>query len=176
MSYTFAGSLTEKEVKQHLLHPFEVPAQATGLDIVLRFTPARVNDIRNMLCLTLFDPLGFRGAGHRGGDTHRVQLNYRQATPGYQPGPLPAGQWLVEIDTHMIMPGEPCHYQLEIAIRSSPDTLPEQAVPALSQHGAPAGRGPGWYRGDLHAHTRHSDVITKFRVWLRQPGSVISTL
>ena len=65
MNYTFAGVLTEKEVKQHLLHPFEVPAQAMGLEIVLQFSPARVNNISNMLCLTLFDPLGFRGAGQR---------------------------------------------------------------------------------------------------------------
>jgi hypothetical protein len=150
--------LTEKEVKQHLLHPFELPAQAIELDIILHFTPARVNNISNMLCLTLFDPLGFRGAGHRGGDTHRVQLSHSQATPGYQPGPLPAGQWTVEIDTHMIMPGEPCHYQLEIAIRTSPDTLSEQVERAASQSSPLApGRGPGWYRGDLHAHTRHSD-------------------
>ena len=116
MNYTFTGILTEKEVKQHLLHPFELPAQATGLEIVLQFTPARVSNIRNMLCLTLFDPLGFRGAGHRGENIHKVQLGQTQATPGYQPGSLPAGQWLVEIDTHMIMPGEPCHYHSRVSV------------------------------------------------------------
>lgn len=157
MNYTFSGVLTEKEVKQHLLHPFEVPAQATGLEIVLQFSPARVNNISNMLCLTLFDPLGFRGAGHRGGNIHRVQIDGAQATPGYQPGPLPSGQWTVEIDTHMIMPGEPCTYQLEIVIRTSPDMPPVQSRSDVLRRDTPAGRGPGWYRGDLHAHTRHSD-------------------
>src|SRR5262245_12943290 len=154
--YIFEDTLTEKAVKQHLLHPFEVPTQASQLQIQLQFTPAKVNNVSNMLCLTLFDPLGFRGEGHRGGNIHPVLLSPTQATPGYLPGPLPAGQWLVEIDTHMIMPGEPCRYRLEIVISATPEP-PPLLEPIRSQVATPAGRGPGWYRGDLHAHTHHSD-------------------
>src|SRR5262245_4953274 len=127
MNYIFEGILTEKDVKQHIFHPFEVPVQTTQLDLHLHFTPARVDNIDNMLCLTLFDPQGFRGAGYRGGDTHQVQLSFGQATPGYRPGPLPAGPWLVEIDTHMVLPGEPCRYRLTISLVTTGEALPQSS-------------------------------------------------
>jgi hypothetical protein len=113
-----------------------------------------MNGISNLIALTLFDPHGFRGAGHRGGDTHKVTLTAAAATPGYLPGPLPAGEWVVELDTHMIMPGEPLCYQLTVELSAGPalaDMPQSQRVVRAAQ------RGAGWYRGDLHTHTSHSD-------------------
>ena len=65
------------------------------------------------------------------------------------------------IDTHMIMPGEPVRYWLDVTVgarlrgrQSTP--APLQARPATAPR-----RGPGWYRGDLHTHTNHSDAETR---------------
>lgn len=158
----FSGQLTAADVKRHIPHEFTLPAGCTGLTIHLHFDPLRVADIRNMLTLTLFDPNGFRGAGHRGGNSHEVSLSHAQATPGYRPGPLPAGQWTVQIDTHMVMPGEECSYALSVEMHPTPPQVSQNAPlsfgpPALAAQRPVLKATPGWYRGDLHGHTIHSD-------------------
>src|SRR5687768_6977828 len=133
MHEQFEGNLTARDGKRHLTHGFLVPAQCDQIDIQLRFTPGAVNGIGNMLTLTVFDPQGFRGAGHRGGNVHVVHIDAATATPGYLPGPLPAGEWIAQIDTHMIMPGEPVHYWLEITV-----TAGSGEPPAVLTRPAPA--------------------------------------
>lgn len=156
MHYQFTGELTARDCKRHIAHAVDVPANQRQLEIKLQFTPAQVHGMSNMLTLTLFDANSFRGAGHRGGNIHEVRITTTSATPGYLAGPLPAGQWNVQIDTHMIMPGAPCHYTLEVT--SSAEEAANTSLPSwqAGQRVTPQ-RGPGWYRGDLHSHTDHSD-------------------
>jgi hypothetical protein len=150
----FAGTLTAGDSKRHIEYEFDVPGGTARLEMRLSYTPAQVDGISNMLTLSLFDPHGARGAGHRGGTAHAVTIDSSQATPGYSAGPLPAGRWSVAIDTHMVMPGAPCAYELEVATYAEA----QPAAAATPRRAAkPAQRGPGWYRGDLHGHTIHSD-------------------
>jgi hypothetical protein len=153
MHTVFEGVLSERDWKRHLSHVFEVPASATRLFIRLRFEPLVVDRVDNMLCLSLFDPTGFRGAGHRGGAQHDVVIDAASATPGYLPGPLPVGVWDAVIDTHMVVPGAACRYTLEIQTTDEPvaEPPPPPTPPSVKTPGR------GWYRGDLHAHTIHSD-------------------
>jgi len=143
-------------VKTHLEFGFDIPEAIESLELVFEFAPAIVQGTRNMVCLSLFDPEGFRGSGHRHGARHHVQLDAVYATPGYLPGDLPAGRWRVLAHTHMIMPGEPLTYSLTIKAAAAPTTQPRPQVstspPVLPE------RGPGWYRGNLHAHSDHSDA------------------
>lgn len=159
MHYQFEATLSHLDCKRHLPHPFTVPADSGQVELQLHFTPAKVHDIQNMLTLTLFDAHGFRGAGHRGGNSHAVRITPAAATPGYLAGALPAGEWIAQIDTHMIMPDEPCHYQLEISVTPAAAMQPAdlQVQPARPTPQLPP-RGPGWVRGDLHSHTNHSDA------------------
>ncbi|MEX1018712.1 MAG: CehA/McbA family metallohydrolase [Litorilinea sp.] len=178
MHYEFADTLTARDFKRHIPHSFQVPENCTGLSIRFHYAPPRVGDFRNMLTLTLFDSQGFRGAGHRHGDTHEVTLRsatgtaHASASPGYRPGALPAGEWTVQIDTHMILPnpdaGPECPYTL--TVDAEVDTSLDIAVHDDESTGVPEDRddaprfdfvansAPGWYRGDLHAHTFHSDA------------------
>ncbi len=169
MHYHFEGRLTARDCKRHIPHSFAVPAGQGRIDLRLRFAPYRVHRMANMLTLTVFDPAGFRGAGHRDGQDHRVSISLGDATPGYLPGPLPAGEWIAQVDTHMIMPGE-VTYGLDITIaeeatageraaaaRTAPGEWPRPFPAVKPSRGAPL-RGAGWYRGDLHTHTHHSDA------------------
>lgn len=153
MHTAFEGVLTERDWKRHISHPFEVPAGATRLFIRLRFDPPIIDGVKHMLCLSLFDPAGFRGAGHRSGAQHDVVIDAANATPGYIPGSLPSGLWDAVIDTHMVAPGAPCRYTLEIHTTDEPvaEPAPLPTVPLVRTPGR------GWRRGDLHAHTIHSD-------------------
>ena len=154
MHCSFQGRLTADDAKRYIVHAFEVPAGAGRLALRFNYEPGRVAGVKNLLCLSLFDPAGFRGAGHRGGSAQEVHVGAGRATPGYRPGALPPGRWLVEIDTHMIMPGAPCHYRLDISAQVEPGPAGDPPPPLAPQA---TGRGAGWYRGDLHAHTLHSD-------------------
>jgi len=164
MQTIFSDTLTDVDIKRHIPHHVDVPTNCTQLTIQLNFEPAAIDNIRNMLTLTLFDPTGFRGAGHRGGNNHLVEIRPTSATPGYRPGLLPAGQWIVQIDTHMILPGEPCRYTLSVTAERGHvemgnvelDEMP--TTPSNPRFEAVANPNSGWYRGDLHAHTIHSDA------------------
>ncbi len=154
--YSQSRVLTEADTKQHLVHRVPVPADTRALEIALHFEPHRVDGFHNMLTLTILGPDGFRGAGHRHGHDHIVNLSAAAATPGYLAGPITPGNWQVVIDTHMVMPGTPCRYELEVV---GLDEAPAADLrPASPRRPARALRGAGWYRGDLHAHTLHSDA------------------
>jgi hypothetical protein len=161
MDIQLTGVLTDGDSKQHIAHTFVVGAGAGAIRLHFTYAPKRGPAGLNLLTLTLFDPQGFRGAGHRHGDVQAetasdtVELRADRATPGYLPGPLPAGEWTLVIDTHLIVPGEPVSYTLQIATAPAAEGGPAAAEAAGPQPSSP--RGPGWYRGDLHAHTVHSD-------------------
>lgn len=158
MRYQFEGSLTTRDCKRHIPHRFVAPANSGQLEIQFRCAPAWMQDMANMLTLTLFDPDGFRGAGHRDGDSHQVRIGATGATPGYLPGPLPAGEWIVQIDTHRVMPGEAVHYWLDVTLTENASTESKTGLWPQALAGKTARQGAGWYRGDLHSHTNHSDA------------------
>jgi hypothetical protein len=157
MHQHYGGRLTAHDCKRHIPHPFTVPTNGGPIDIRLHYTPAEVYGISNLITLTVFDPHGFRGAGHRGGADHRVHIAVNSATPGYLPGSCSAGTWTVQIDTHMIMPGEDVHYELDIDIGENARGEIENLAASRTRRKDPL-RGAGWYRGDLHSHTYHSDA------------------
>ena len=151
----FEDNLTTRDCKRYIPHTFAVPSGYGRIDIDFRYAPQRVQGIKNLLTLTLFDPHGFRGAGHRSGTEHHVTLSASEATPGYRPGPLPEGIWTVEVDTHMVMPGEIVHFTLDVMLTEGvvgESVASNERVPVVARS------QPGWYRGDLHAHSDHSDA------------------
>lgn len=147
-------TLTEADCKTHLAHPLTMPAGATRLQVKLSFSPLTVEGQAgtNMLCLSLFDPSGCRGAGHARRN-NEIDLSAVYATPGYVAGPLAAGAWDVTVDVHMVVPTSHVTYHLtaEVSFEPQAGTAPQWPEGILST------RGAGWYRGNLHAHTIHSD-------------------
>jgi hypothetical protein len=156
MHLRFQGRLTAADSKRYILHPFHVPADAGQINLHFRYAPARVHKVRNLLSLTLFSPSGFRGAGHRSPAIQRVHISANQATPGYLPGPVDPGEWLVEIDAHLVLPEEPCRYWLNITTAPATELEPSFHLYDFASSTIVTNR-PGWYRGDLHTHTIHSD-------------------
>lgn len=150
MRHTFTHTLGPDDAKRHIEHAFRLDTPASELKITLRHTDGtqvvRGHGLANMLTLTVFDPNGLRGEGHRmgtrvaGARVHEVVLNETSATLGYAAGSLPQGAWRVIINTHRITGAAPCDYTLTI-----------EAAPQAHNGG---GR---WLRGDFHAHTAHSD-------------------
>ena len=149
------GALRREDRKGYRGHGFSVPDGASALRITFAYDPGQPFP-HSLLTLSLFDPHGFRGAGHRYSPRQTIELGPNEATPGFVAGPLPAGEWSVEVDVHSVIArpdGAPNGY--ELLVETIPESRAGSAAPPLP--GAPASHGPGWYRGELHLHTTHSD-------------------
>lgn len=134
--------------------PVEVPAGVGELAVRYRYdrpgTPPGVAG--NALDLGVLDQRG-EVRGWSGGARDGFSVSEAEATPGYLPGPIGQGTWQVVLGPYTVAP-EGLAWEVEVTLGQGPpgpafvpDPAPERA----------AGRGRGWYRGDLHTHTVHSD-------------------
>jgi hypothetical protein len=85
---TLTGSITRADFEHYREVPFDLPEGVTRLTI--RFTYGG-KDQRSVIDLGLADPQRLRGWS--GGARDHMTLSTEEATPGYLPGPLPAGRW-----------------------------------------------------------------------------------
>jgi MYXO-CTERM domain-containing protein len=132
----------------HMLVPFEVPDGIVEIEV-------RHDDLSNANILDwgLYDPSGaFRGYG--GGNTEPAIVGLDHASRSYLTGPVPAGTWKVHIGKAKILE-MPARYQIEVHLRNAP-TLPPQPERTPYKPSAALQKGPRWYAGDFHVHSRES--------------------
>jgi hypothetical protein len=127
--------------------PFKVPAGTERVTITFDYTQ---KEQHTALDLGLLDPAGLRCWS--GGNKSTLTVGLSDATPSCLPGAIPPGEWNVLIGVPNIRAGVESHYTVHVflsktgAVAAQPGVLRE-----------PLRAGPGWYRGDLHMHTAHSD-------------------
>jgi hypothetical protein len=156
----FEGHFDQGGPDWHYL-PFTVVKSVTEIrvsyDYVATSTGAGVT--ANVIDIGLFDGSG-RGLGKAngfrgwsGGARREFRVSRHYATPGYLAGPLKPGTWHVALGPFTVVaPG--VDWQVTVTLvhgrprkRFRPNPAPRRVK----------GSGPGWYRGDLHTHTLHSD-------------------
>lgn len=148
------------------LIPFEVPPGVVRLSVAYEFSrPLSADKVGweegNIVDIGLFDPRGAEfpnGRGFRGwsGSARReFTLSATDATPGYLPGSILPGTWHVLLGLYQLAP-EGCDYR--IVIRMEPGEATDTDVLPCPYDPAPLAPGPRWFRGDLHAHSFHSDA------------------
>lgn len=148
------------------LLPFDVPPGIARLSVAYEFSRPLSADKAgweegNIVDIGLFDPRGAEFPGGRGfrgwsGTARReFTLSPADATPGYLPGPILPGTWHILLGLYQLAP-EGCDYRIVIRLEEGggggEDCLPCAWEPA------PLAPGPRWFRGDLHAHSFHSDA------------------
>jgi predicted metal-dependent phosphoesterase TrpH len=98
---------------------------------------------------------GFRGWS--GSNKMAFTIDRYWATPPYAPGPIGAGTWHVLLGPYKVgLHG----LEYAVGVWFNLALPPETRGRARQDTPAPAPRPPaepGWYRGDLHCHTLHSD-------------------
>ena len=146
----------DREVGRYQYVPVTVPAGTTRLTIAYAYDKAGG---ANVVDLGLFEPgsldLGtpaFRGWS--GGAASEIVVGTSAASPGYWPGPLPAGEWHVLLGLYKVGPAG-----VDITLTTETSEIPDPApVPTLAPRPTgPLRSGPAWFSGGLHLHTRHSD-------------------
>ena len=147
------GTLTAADHKSHIPLAFDVPQGTTRLMARFTATPHRATGafFDNLISLSLFGPDGVRGARHNNPDMD-FAITRTAATPGYLPGKIEPGLWTLWLDCFRIEGPDPVTYTLEITCETDKQ---ETRAPFIAK--SPKPRGPGWYRGDLHGHSLHSD-------------------
>ncbi len=134
--------------------PFEVPEGTTRIDVTLSYPKA--NDC--VIDLGCADPRlgsfpseeGFRGWS--GGARDRFFIATDDATPGYVHGEIPAGEWNVMLGLYKV-PDSGTDVDVTVELDDSPRKVAPQPKRTM-----PVRKGAGWYKGDLHCHTFHSDA------------------
>ncbi|MGE3375009.1 MAG: CehA/McbA family metallohydrolase [Vicinamibacteria bacterium] len=138
---------------QHV--PFDVPAGTTRIRVAYRYDKAGGAGVVD---LGLFEPgpLDFGTKAFRGwsgGERSEITVGVDDATPGYWPGPIPAGRWHVMLGLYKVSAAG-VDVDLEIETSSAPAGPTPPLAPRPTE---PIRRGSAWYSGALHAHTHHSD-------------------
>lgn len=112
----------------------------------------------NVVDIGIFDPSGIelgndRGfRGWSGGARQSFHLSRTSATPGYLAGPITPGRWRIALGPYQVT--DRAGYRVKVTLLFGKKGARFQ--PAVAPSAVP-GTGPGWYRGDLHVHTVHSD-------------------
>ncbi|MBJ7577810.1 CehA/McbA family metallohydrolase [Devosia sp. MC532] len=144
----------DQERNPYYYIPYEVPAATSRIDVTLAY--AKAEDA--IIDLGAFDPrdtgyptaAGFRGWSGGARDTYFIATD--DATPGYIHGTIQPGTWTVVLGLYKV-PLAGLDVTITITLDSS--ARPHAPQPARS---FPVRQGAGWYRGDLHCHTFHSDA------------------
>ncbi len=178
--YEFEGHISRVEAAAHpyVYVPFEVPARCSRIEVAYHYAPVAPTDEAATLDIGIFDIRGtepFTGGfrGWSGSDRRQFFIEHTAATPGYVAGTLPSGTWSVLLGAYEIPEGG-LRYWLTVSMEVA--TRDEVALPEpLLREAAPRGAtgGPGWYRGDLHSHTEHSDgenTIAEMAYFARSRG------
>ncbi len=151
---TVEETVTHEDGNSDRLYPFTVPEGATALRLSFTVDPQGSGPYDHCIGVHLHDPHGSRGTpGYAA--TVPPRIGPSGATPGLVPGPLPPGTWNAEVGITYVVEGPPCNFRLSIWLEDAVDAEPPPSPKALPA--VVAGTRPGWYAGDLHLHSQHSD-------------------
>ncbi|MGU3391141.1 CehA/McbA family metallohydrolase [Sphingomonas sp. M1A8_2b] len=143
-----AGTLHDRDRGSYRELPFDVPAGVTKLTIdVDGADPAK----GAYLVLGVYDPQRERGWG--GANKPHITIAETFATASYLPGPLPAGRWRLGLAVAFLRPGATVPYKMTVHF--------DRGAPAQAITTRAIKAGPGWFRGDFHTHTGHSDALCR---------------
>jgi hypothetical protein len=156
----FSGHIKSADIKTYVYLPVYVPENALRIEVTYQY-----DELDNVLDIGIFDERGieFLNAGFRGwsGSARRCfYITPNSATPGYMRGPLLPGTWHVCLGLYEISE-DGCDYQVIVKIEIGPtegvvaqfpDNIPVSVDLVTGKRSI-----TGWYKGDLHCHTFHSD-------------------
>ena len=150
----FSGTFTGIGTPDWHYLPFEVPAGVRAISVSYDYAPLEtgIGFTANVVDIGIFDGAGFRGWS--GGARRSFRVATDAATPGYLAGPITPGTWRVILGPFAIIPPG-VDWSVTVTLEHGEPEGPA-FVPAVAPKQVP-GTGPGWYRGDLHTHTVHSD-------------------
>ena len=162
---TLRGTVKGDQNNTYIEVPFEVPVNTARLTVSFGYTG---KEERTTLDIGIQDPQRFRGWS--GGNKSSFTISVSDATPSYLPGPILPGTWKLWIGVPNIRPSSVASYEAKVYFEPGSKAV----VEGFSE--TPLRSSAGWYRGDLHMHTGHSDGSCKSQNGNKVPCPVFITL
>ena len=173
---SFSGQVRPQDVRPHpyIYLPFTVPPRTARIDVSYTYDEPATGDFRvgigNEVGIGIFDPrgLGFlENHGFRGWSGAARQqffLSPNEATPGHLRGSIFPGQWNVVLEFVRAMEsGVRYDVRVDLAVDETAEGPGAMVASSIASEPARARRDPdrsgGWFKGDLHCHTVHSDGL-----------------
>lgn len=166
-SIVLQGRFSPDQEMTYAYLPFEMPDGVVKLTVHYSYSDAIGSDPHltggNTVDIGIFDVRGtaFLQSGFRGWSgsaRNSFFIGLDTSTPGYMPGPIQAGTWYICCGLYKIS-DKGCEYRVEITLDlgavadgSFPELLELREQPQPARR-----RSNGWYKGELHCHTMHSD-------------------
>lgn len=163
------GWVPPSQAGTYYLIPFEMPPSVARLDVAYEYSDQIGSDPQltggNTIDIGIFDERGadFLTDGFRGWSGSARSAFFiapDAATPAYLAGPLRPGTWHIVLGLYKIAP-QGCQYRVMLRFTHDAEASARAIDPPrlqLSRDPAPiTRRADGWYRGELHCHTQHSD-------------------
>jgi hypothetical protein len=159
------GEITGADHQQYRPVRFAVPRGVERITVTLSYDKAD----KTVVDMGVWDPERFRGWS--GGTRDRFTIAASDATPGYLPGTLPAGQWQLMLGVPNARPNSRAAYRVTVRFdrggnRGARDAMGGEVLNPAS----------GWYRGDLHLHDAHSDGSCASQSGKRVPCPLFRTV
>jgi|JI10StandDraft_1071094.scaffolds.fasta_scaffold37425_2 hypothetical protein len=148
---TLTGEITRADHQTYRELPFNVPPGTKLIAVAFSYN----KDNRTVIDLGLRDPQGQRGWS--GGNKDRFTVGNISATPSYRAGPIQPGEWKLILGIPNVRENQTATYEATITLSNPRPTRfdPDDFFPPNPPTVLTA--APGWYRGDFHTHTAHSD-------------------
>lgn len=157
------GTISRSDHQSYKRIPFQLPS---GVDQLVVDFDYGERERKTVIDIGIEDLNGFRGAS--GGNKRSFVISATEATPSYLPGPLQPGVWRLALAVPNIRRGVSAKWKARLWFLKGHETLPiSVAVPDT---------GAGWYRGDLHLHSAHSDGSCASQSGARVPCPLFMTL
>ncbi len=143
-----SGDITRVDHQTYREIPFTVPPGTRQIDI--DFTYDKTN--RTVIDIGLRDPQGQRGWS--GGNKSQIHISEYMTTPSYRLGKIQPGEWKLVLGIPNIREGQTSHYEAKVTFSRERGSWDDTRIAFPDKRPSAAA---GWFRGDFHMHTGHSD-------------------
>ncbi len=164
ISLSLTGHAVTGQTQTYTSIPFDVPQGIGRIDVRYEYSDEVGSDPMltdgNTVDIGIFDARGsdFMSEGFRGWSgsaRHSFFIATDDATPGYLAGPIQPGTWSIALGLYKIAPAG-CDYRVDITL--TPGSAEGSFAPLLPLRSTPGRIKPdGWYCGEMHNHSYHSD-------------------
>ncbi|MEO8611485.1 MAG: CehA/McbA family metallohydrolase [Chloroflexota bacterium] len=166
ITLVLTGEIRPEQQWKYVYLPFDVPENIGRIDVAYSYDAVIHSDPDlaggNTLDIGIFDSRGYEphSAGYRGwtgSNKSTFFIAQDTATPGYMPGPIQPGRWNIILGPYKVAV-DGCHYRVGIKLTPAKNHQAE-FPPLLRVSDKPSSNihADGWYKGELHCHTFHSD-------------------
>lgn len=143
-------TIPDTAFRTYRLLPFEVPEGVKALEIRFDYTGRDARTTIDVGLLGPGDEFDTQFRGWSGGNKRSFVLSGSDATPSYLASPVQPGRWQLLLGVPNIRKGQTSEFTAQVYFqRNDAHGLPMQPQPLRTE--------AGWYRGDLHMHSGHSD-------------------